>query len=100
LTIEKKDYWRRHRTIMYFPFDEICGPGSLYFPWKGTDVYSQVQIYDGKFIHMLNSKYLDDPMNPKTNWSKGFLDMALLIDGSTEFTEDSGFHNEGPANKI
>ena len=102
---KKIDYWKRHKTIMYFPFDEISGCGSHpyeshYFKWNGTDVYSQVQIYDGKFIHMLNSKYLDDPMNPKTNWCKGFLDMALLIDGSTEFNLGNGFHNEGPACKI
>ena len=102
---DKKNYWRRHRTIMYFPFDTIsgCGPHpyeSHYFKWNGTDVFSQVQIYDGTFIHMLNSKYLDDPLNPKTNWCKGFLDMALLIDGDTDFNKDNGFHNEGPAYKI
>lgn len=105
LNLNKKDYWRRHKTLMYFPFDDISGSGphpyeSHYFNWKNTQVYSQAQIYDGKFIHMLNSKYLDDPMNPKTNWCKGFLDMALLIDGDTEFTEVNGFHNEGPAYKI
>jgi hypothetical protein len=105
MDIKKVDYWKRHKTIMYFPFDEISGSGPSpyelhYFPWKGENVYSQVQIYDGKFIHMLNSKYLDDPMNPKTNWCKGFLDMAILIDGDTKFDESNGFHNEGPANKI
>ena len=102
---DKKNYWRRHKTIMYFPFDSIsgCGPHpyeSHYFRWNDIDVYSQVQIYDGTFIHMLNSKFLDDPLNPKTNWCKGFLDMALLIDGETEFKEENGFHNEGPAKKI
>jgi hypothetical protein len=102
---DKKNYWRRHKTIMYFPFDSIsgCGPHPYekhYFRWNDVDVYSQVQIYDGTFIHMLNSKYLDDPSNPKTNWCKGFLDMSLLLDGKTEFTNENGFHNEGPANKI
>ena len=101
----KINYWRRHKTIMYFPFDSIsgCGPHPYekhYFKWGEADIYSQVQIYDGKFIHMLNSKYLDDPLNPKTNWCKGFLDMALLIDGDMDFNDDNGFHNEGPANKI
>jgi hypothetical protein len=105
LNPEKKNYWRRHKTIMYFPFDEISGAGPSpyelhFFSWNGENVYSQVQIYDGKFIHMLNSKYLDDPMNPKTNWCKGFLDMAILVDGDTEFDESNGFHNEGPSNKI
>ena len=102
---DKRNYWRRHKTIMYFPFDSISGSGpemyeSHYFKWNDIDVYSQVQIYDGAFIHMLNSKYLDDPLNPKTNWCKGFLDMALLINGETEFNSENGFRNEGPANKI
>ena len=103
--LDKKNYWRRHKTIMYFPFMEISGGGPAgyekhYFPWRGNQIYGQVQIYDGKFIHMLNSKYLDDPSNPKTNWCKGFLDLAILMDGTLPFNSDFGFYNEGPADHI
>lgn len=81
--INKKDYWRRDNIIMYFPWKEISYSGPVgyenhYFKWNNMKIYGQVQIYDNKFIHMLNSKFLDDPMNPKTNWCKGFLDSALL----------------------
>lgn len=103
--IKKMDYWKRHNTLMYYPFDEIShhGPSGYenhFFEWNGQSIHSQVQIYDGKFIHMLNSKFLDDPKNPKTNWCKGFLDNAILSSGKLEFIEKNGFHNEGPANKI
>ena len=97
----KKDFWRRQNTIMYYPFDELLGGRGpppyekQYFPWRCRSVYGQVQIYDGHFVHMLNSKYLDDPANPKTNFCKGFLDAALLLEGSTPFTTENGFHNEG-----
>jgi hypothetical protein len=81
--LNKKDYWLRDNTIMYFPWKDIsdAGPNGYkdqYFKWNDIIIYGQVQIYDNKFIHMLNSKFLDDPMNPKTNWCKGFLDLALL----------------------
>jgi hypothetical protein len=103
--ISKADYWKRHKTLMYFPFDEISNHGPAgyekhFFVWNGEKIYSQVQIYDGKFIHMLNSKYLDDPGNPKTNWCKGFLDNAMLTDGILKFDENNGFHNEGPSFNI
>jgi hypothetical protein len=103
--LNKKDFWLRHKTMMYYPFDDIShhGPSGYekhFFEWKGEKVHSQVQIYDGRFIHMLNSKYLDDPMNPKTNWCKGFLDNAILLSGNLEFSEPNGFHNEGPAKSI
>ena len=39
------------------------------------------KIYDNKFIHVLNSRFLDDPFNPKTNWCKGFLDSGLMRHG-------------------
>lgn len=81
--LDKSNYWLRDKTIMYFPWKEIsdAGPSDYrdhYFKWNDMSIYGQVQIYDNKFIHMLNSKFLDDPMNPKTNWCKGFLDAALL----------------------
>lgn len=81
--ISKKDYWIRDNMVMHFPWKEISNSGPVgyedhYFNWSGMNIYGQVQIYDNKFIHMLNSKFLDDPMNPKTNWCKGFLDAALL----------------------
>ena len=103
--LKKSDYWKRHKTLMYFPFDEISnhGPSGYekhFFIWNGEKIYSQVQIYDGKFIHMLNSKYLDDPANPKTNWCKGFLDMSILNSGKINFSDENGFHNEGPSKKI
>ena len=103
--LNKSDYWKRDNTIMYFPFDSISNHGPAgyekhYFNWGGKNVYSQVQIYDNKFIHMLNSKYLDDPANPKTNWCKGFLDMAILSEGIIDFSEENGFHNEGPSKRI
>lgn len=103
--LNKKDYWLRHKTLMYFPFDEISDSGpekfkNHFFLWNGENVYSQIQIYDGKFVHMLNSKYLDDPRNPKTNWCKGFLDSCILASGSLEFSNLNGFHNEGPSFKI
>ena len=100
-SLDKRNYWLRHKTIMYYPFDDIShhGPAGYekhFFGWNGERVHSQVQIYDGKFIHMLNSKYLDDPMNPKTNWCKGFLDNAILSSAKIEFNSSNGFHNEGP----
>ena len=100
--INKKEYWKRHKTIMYYPFDEISNHGPQgyekhFFEWNGNLVHSQVQIYDGKFIHMLNSKFLDDPSNPKTNWCKGFLDHAILSTGKIKFNQENGFHNEGPS---
>lgn len=103
--LDKKNYWRRHKTIMYFPFMEIGGGGPQgyekhYFQWRNHQIYGQVQIYDGKFIHMLNSKFLDDPSNPKTNWCKGFLDCAILFEGALPFNSNFGFHNEGPAEHI
>lgn len=103
--LDKSNYWRRDKTIMYFPFMEMGGGGPQgyekhYFMWKGMQVYGQVQIYDGKFIHMLNSKFLDDPSNPKTNWCKGFLDLAILLDGTLPFNSNFGFYNEGPAEHI
>lgn len=103
--LNKKDYWLRHKTIMYYPFGEISNSGPIgyekhFFEWNGKLVHSQVQIYDGKFIHMLNSKYLDDPRNPKTNWCKGFLDSSILLTGTLDFEEKNGFHNEGPAKRI
>lgn len=103
--LNKKDYWLRHKTMMYYPFDDIShhGPSGYekhFFEWKGEKVHAQVQIYDEKFIHMLNSKYLDDPMNPKTNWCKGFLDNAILLSGNLEMNQENGFHNEGPSYKL
>jgi hypothetical protein len=100
--INKKEYWKRHKTIMYYPFDGISNHGPQgyekhFFEWNGNLVHSQVQIYDGKFIHMLNSKFLDDPSNPKTNWCKGFLDHAILSTGKIKFNQENGFHNEGPS---
>jgi len=100
--INKKEYWKRHKTIMYYPFNEISNHGphgyeKHFFEWNGNLVHSQVQIYDGKFIHMLNSKFLDDPSNPKTNWCKGFLDHAILSTGEIKFNQENGFHNEGPS---
>lgn len=84
--IDKETYWVRENMIMYFPWKEYsdAGPSSdknSFFMWNGQRIYGQVQIYDNKFIHMLNSKYLDDPFNPKTNWCRGFLDSALLKKG-------------------
>lgn len=81
--ISKKDYWLRDKTIMYFPWedDSSSGPSGYeneYFMWKGNQIYGQIQIYNNCFVHMLNSKFLDDPFNPKTNWSKGFLDSCLM----------------------
>lgn len=81
--INKKNYWIRDNTIMYFPWIDFSNSGphgyeNEYFMWNGNQIYGQVQIYDNKFIHMLNSKFLDDPFNPKTNWCKGFLDSALM----------------------
>lgn len=83
LGIEKKNYWRRDNIIMHFPWKDISNSGphgheNEYFRWGEKVIYGQVQIYDDKFVHMLNSKYLDDPMNPKTNWCKGFLDACIL----------------------
>lgn len=103
--LNKRDYWLRNKTMMYYPFDEISNHGPTgyekhYFLWNGQHIHSQVQIYDGKFIHMLNSKYLDDPNNPKTNWCKGFLDNAILSSARLEFSLENGFHNEGPSLKL
>tara|TARA_R110001592_G_scaffold91587_1_gene267916 strand:+ start:6129 stop:6944 length:816 start_codon:yes stop_codon:yes gene_type:complete len=76
-------YWIRDTIICYFPWQAHSDAGppndrDKYFNWNGRQIYGQTQIYDNKFIHMLNSKFLDDPFNPKTNWCKGFLDAALL----------------------
>jgi hypothetical protein len=84
--ISKETYWLREKTIMYFPWLDCSNSGpsgyeNEYFIWNNTQIYGQVQIYDNKFIHMLNSKYLDDPFNPKTNWCKGFLDAGLMSKG-------------------
>jgi hypothetical protein len=84
--IDKKTYWLRDKTIMYFPWQDYSNAGpqgyeNEYFTWKGIQVYGQVQIYNNTFIHMLNSKFLDDPFNPKTNWAKGFLDSGLIRNG-------------------
>lgn len=103
--LKKKDYWRRDTIIMYYPFYDVsnadpAGDEKYYFKWNGQMIYGQVQIYDGKFIHMLNSKFLDDPLNPKTSWCKGFLDLALLESGGISFEYANGFYNNGPAQKI
>jgi hypothetical protein len=84
--INKKTYWLRDKTILYFPWESVSDNGPLgyeneYFKWNGNQIYGQVQIYDNKFIHVLNSRFLDDPFNPKTNWCKGFLDAGLLSHG-------------------
>jgi hypothetical protein len=81
--LNKKDYWLRDKTIMYFPWEENSNSGprgyeNEYFTWNGVQIYGQVQIYNNSFIHMLNSKFLDDPFNPKTNWAKGFLDACIM----------------------
>jgi hypothetical protein len=84
--VSKETYLVRDKTIMYFPWLDISNSGPTgyekeYFIWKNIQIYGQVQIYDNKFIHMLNSKFLDDPFNPKTNWCKGFLDAGLINNG-------------------
>jgi hypothetical protein len=84
--LKKEDYWLRDKTIMHFPWIDISNDGPAgyeneYFNWNGTQIYGQVQIYDNKFIHVLNSRFLDDPFNPKTNWCKGFLESNLLKKG-------------------
>ena len=61
--ISKETYWLREKTIMYFPWLESSNSGPAgyeneYFIWDNTQIYGQVQIYDNKFVHMLNSKYL------------------------------------------
>ena len=91
--ISKKDiametYWIRDDIICHFPWEKHSDAGppndkDKYFNWNGQVIYGQVQIYNNKFIHMLNSKFLDDPFNPKTNWCKGFLDAALLKNNLT-----------------
>ncbi len=84
--INKETYWLRDKTIMYFPWEDVSKDGphgyeNEYFNWNGNQIYGQVQIYDNKFIHVLNSRFLDDPFNPKTNWCKGFLDSGLMRHG-------------------
>lgn len=103
-SFDKNHYWLRDKTIMYYPFYNTSndGPDNFrkhYFRWENNIVSGQVQIYDKTFIHMLNSKFLDNPLNPKTCWCKGFLDLALLI-GGARFCNDQGFYNDGPSNNI
>lgn len=103
--LNKNDYWVRHNTIMYFPFYNHShhGPSTYekeYFEYDDKIIYGQVQIYDKKFIHMLNSAHLDNPFNPKTSWCKGFLDSTILLSGKIPFTTEEGFRNTGPATSV
>lgn len=103
--LNKNDYWVRDNTIMYFPFYNHSQHGPQmyekeYFEYNGKNIYGQVQIYDKKFIHMLNSAHLDDPFNPKTSWCKGFLDAAILFSKKIPFTTEEGFRNTGPGRGI
>ena len=104
--LEKKNYWVRDETIMYFPWYDISNSGppgyeKEYFDQAGIQLYGQVQIYDGKFVHALNStKFSNDSMNPKTNWCKGFLDASILLSGGLEFSEENGFRNTSKCKSI
>ena len=98
-------YDTRDKTIMYFPFYESGGGGPVgyekeYFTYNGKLIYGQCQIYDGKFIHMLNSSKLSDPFHPKTSWAKGFLDASILLGKKLPFTLEEGFVNKGPAKSL
>ena len=95
--LDKRTYWVRDEIIMYYPFYNISNDGTppyqkQYFSYNNKLCYGQVQI-NGKFIHMLNSGILNDPLHPKTSFCRGFLDAALLLDGAT-FDHDNGFHTD------
>jgi hypothetical protein len=104
--LKKEDYWCRDNTIMYFPWYEISSSGPSgyekeYFSYNGAQIYGQVQIYDGKFVHILNSsKFSNDPVEPKTNWCRGFLDCSMLFGGALDFCKINGFHNNSECSKL
>jgi len=95
--IDKRTYWFRDEIIMYYPFYNVSHDGpppyeKQYFAYNNELCYGQLQI-NGSFIHILNSRILNDPLHPKTCFCKGFLDAAMLLNGAI-FDNDNGFQTD------